>query len=358
MIPSNPTIDVRIGEELDPKRLDEVLKQVITGLKGTPYIKQFPSGASNLTYLIGYDNRELVLRRPPPGAKAASAHSMIREYRVISALQKEYPAVPKAIFYTDDESMLGSEFYLMEKIEGVLIKDKIPADWSFTNSDRNRFSKIVFDKLIELHTVDYKAAGLGEFGKPQGYAERQILGWNKRFANAKTPDVPGFEDVREWLEANIPDQASSTLPAALIHGDYRIDNVMLDPKDPFNVVAVLDWEMAALGDPLMDLSNALAYWVHRDDPPWLQGILKQPSDAPGMMRREDVIAYYGEETGFDVSKWDFYEVYGYWRLVGILQQLYFRYVNKLTQDQRFADYGQVTTQLGEYCRALIAKSTL
>ncbi|MCS5595547.1 MAG: phosphotransferase family protein [Porticoccaceae bacterium] len=358
MIPSNPTIDVRIGEELDPKRLDEVLKQVITGLKGTPYIKQFPSGASNLTYLIGYDNRELVLRRPPPGAKAASAHSMIREYRVISALQKEYPAVPKAIFYTDDESMLGSEFYLMEKIEGVLIKDKIPADWSFTNSDRNRFSKIVFDKLIELHTVDYKAAGLGEFGKPQGYAERQILGWNKRFANAKTPDVPGFEDVREWLEANIPDQTSSTLPAALIHGDYRIDNVMLDPKDPFNVVAVLDWEMAALGDPLMDLSNALAYWVHRDDPPWLQGILKQPSDAPGMMRREDVIAYYGEETGFDVSKWDFYEVYGYWRLVGILQQLYFRYVNKLTQDQRFADYGQVTTQLGEYCRALIAKSTL
>lgn len=358
MISSNPTIDVRIGEELDPKRLDDVLKRVITGLKGSPHIKQFPSGASNLTYLIGYDNRELVLRRPPLGAKAASAHSMIREYRVISALQKEYPAVPKTIFYTDDESMLGSEFYLMEKIEGVLVKDKIPADWDFTNSDRNRFSKIVFDKLIELHTVDYKAAGLGEFGKPQGYAERQIKGWNKRFVNAQTPDVPGFEDVREWLAANIPDQASSTSPSALIHGDYRIDNVMLDPKDPFNVVAVLDWEMAALGDPLMDLSNALAYWVHSDDPPSLQGILKQPSDAPGMMRREDVIAYYGEKTGFDVSKWDFYEVYGYWRLVGILQQLYFRYVNKQTQDQRFADYGQATTQLGNYCRTLIAKSTL
>jgi len=354
----NPTIDVRKGEELDPRQLDLVLKSVVPGLQGQPSIKQFPSGASNLTYLIAYDNRELVLRRPPPGTKAAGAHSMIREYRVISALEKVYPAVPKAFFYTDDESMLGSEFYLMEKIDGVLVKDKIPTQWNFTSADHNRFSKVVFDKLIELHTVDIQAAGLSEFGKPQGYAERQILGWNKRFANAQTPDVPAFEDIREWLVANIPNEAASTLPAALIHGDYRIDNVMLDPNDPFNVVAVLDWEMAALGDPLMDLSNALAYWVHSDDPAVLKNILKQPSDAPGMMRREEVIAYYGEKTGFDISKWDFYEVYGYWRLIGILQQLYFRYVTKETQDQRFSSYGEATTDLGDYCRSLIAKSSL
>ena len=358
MTPSNPTIDVRPGEELDPKQLDLVLKEVIPGLQGAPNIKQFPSGASNLTYLIGYDNRQLVLRRPPPGAKAAGAHSMIREYRVIRALEKEYPAVPTAIFYSNDESMLGSEFYLMEKIDGVLVKDKIPAEWRFTNKDRNRFSKMVFDKLIELHTVDFQAAGLGDFGKPKVYAERQILGWNKRFANAQTPDVPGFEDVREWLEANIPDETTGNLPAALIHGDYRIDNLMLEPNDPFKVVAVLDWEMAALGDPLMDLSNALAYWVHKNDPPALQGILKQPSDAPGMMRREEIIDYYGDKTGFDTSNWDFYEVYGYWRLIGILQQLYFRYVNKQTQDQRFANYGLSITHLGEYCRTLIAKSSL
>ena len=355
---SNPTINVRQGEEIDPEQLDAVLKRVVPGLQGTPSIKQFPSGASNLTYLIGYDNRELVLRRPPPGIKAASAHSMIREYRVISALEKEYPAVPNAFFYTDDESMLGSEFYLMDKINGVLVKDKIPAQWNFTVADHHRFSKVIFDKLIELHTVDIQAAGLSEFGKPKGYAERQILGWNKRFANAQTPDVPAFEDVREWLVANIPNEAASTLPAALIHGDYRIDNVMLDPNDPFNVVAVLDWEMAALGDPLMDLSNALAYWVHSDDPVALKNILKQPSDAPGMMRREEVIAYYGEKTGFDISKWDFYEVYGYWRLIGILQQLYFRYVTKETLDQRFSSYGEATTNLGEYCRSLIAKSSL
>jgi aminoglycoside phosphotransferase (APT) family kinase protein len=354
----NPTIDVRKGEEIDLQHLDKVLKQVVPGLEGTPDIRQYASGASNLTYLISYPNRELVLRRPPPGAKAASAHSMIREYRVISALATAYPAVPKAVFYTDDESLLGSEFYLMEKVEGVLVKSSLPSSWNFNDADRHRFGKTVFDKLIELHRVDYTAAGLAEFGNPTGYAERQILGWNKRFSNAQTPDVPGFEDVREWLVANIPNSSTGTLPAALIHGDFRIDNVMVDANDPFNIIAVMDWEMAALGDPLMDLANSLAYWVHADDSPALQAMKQQPSDAPGMMRREEIIAYYGEQTGFDTSKWDFYEVYGYWRLVGILQQLYYRYVNNLTQDKRFASYGQITVFLGEYCRKLMTKSKL
>ena len=353
----NPTIDVRKGEELDPQQLDNVLKQVVPGLKGTPVIQQYASGASNLTYLISYANRELVLRRPPPGAKAASAHSMIREYRVISALESVYPAVPKGIYYSDDESLLGSEFYLMEKVEGVLVKSSLPAAWGFNDGDRRRFGKTVFDKLIELHRVDYATAGLADFGKPQGYAERQILGWNKRFANAHTPDVSGFEDIQEWLVENIPTTAGAN-SAALIHGDFRIDNVMMDPGDPFKVIAVMDWEMAALGDPLMDLANSLAYWVHCDDPPMLQAIKQQPSDAPGMLRREEIIAYYAEQTGFDTSKWDFYEVYGYWRLVGILQQLYFRYVNQQTQDQRFAGYGQGVTHLGEHCRQLIARSSL
>ena len=355
----NPTIDVRKGEELDPLQLDSVLKQVVPELKGegTPLIRQYASGASNLTYLISYDNCELVLRRPPPGVKAASAHSMIREYRVISALQSVYPAVPKGIYYSDDESLLGSEFYLMEKVEGLLVKSSLPAAWNFNDGDRRHFGKTVFDKLIELHRVDYAAAGLADFGKPQGYAERQILGWNKRFANAQTPDICGFEDIREWLVAHIPVAAAGN-PAALIHGDFRIDNVMIDPENPFKVIAVMDWEMAALGDPLMDLANSLAYWVHSDDPPALQTIKQQPSDAPGMLRREEIIAYYTEQTGFDTSKWDFYEVYGYWRLMGILQQLYFRYVNKQTQDRRFASYGQGVTHLGEYCRQLIARSSL
>lgn len=355
---NNPTIDVRKGEELDPDSLDAVLKQAVPELQGFPVVKQYASGASNLTYLISYANRELVLRRPPPGAKAASAHSMIREYRVIRALQSVYPAVPTVVFYSDDESLLGSEFYLMEKIEGVLVKSSLPAEWNFNDGDRQRFCKTIFDKLIDLHQVDYAAAGLAEFGKPAGYVERQILGWNKRFANAQTPDIPGFEDVREWLEANIPDSATSNLPTALIHGDFRIDNVMMAANDPFNVIAVMDWEMAALGDPLMDLANSLAYWVHSDDPLALQSIMQQPSGEPGMMRREEILAYYTEQTGFDASKWDFYEVYGYWRLVGILQQLYYRYINKLTRDQRFASYGQGVTHLGAYCRQLIAKSTL
>jgi len=356
----NPTIQVRKGEELDPLQLDRVLKQIVPGLselKGTPVIKQYASGASNLTYLISYDNRELVLRRPPSGAKAASAHSMIREYRVISALESLYPAVPKGIYYSDDESLLGSEFYLMEKVEGLLVKSSLPAAWNFTDSDRRRFGQTVFDKLIELHRVDYSAAGLADFGRPQGYAERQILGWNKRFTNAQTADISGFEDIQEWLVAHIPTTAGDS-SAALIHGDFRIDNVMIDPENPFKVIAVMDWEMAALGDPLMDLANSLAYWVQADDPPVLQVIKQQPSDAPGMMRREEILAYYAEQTGFDTSKWDFYKVYGYWRLMGILQQLYFRYVNQQTQDQRFASYGQAVASLGDYCRQLISKSSL
>lgn len=354
---NNPTIDVRKGEELDPQSLDTVLKQVLPGLQGFPVVRQYASGASNLTYLISYDNRELVLRRPPSGAKAASAHSMIREYRVISALVPLYPAVPKAIYYSDDESLLGSEFYLMEKVEGLLVKNSLPASWNFTDGDRRRFGQTVFDKLIELHRVDYNAAGLADFGRPQGYAERQILGWNKRFTNAQTADISDFEDIQEWLVAHIPTAAVDS-SAALIHGDFRIDNVMIDPENPFKVIAVMDWEMAALGDPLMDLANSLAYWVQADDPPVLQTIKQQPSDAPGMMRREEVIAYYAEQTGFDTSKWDFYKVYGYWRLMGILQQLYFRYVNRQTQDQRFASYGQAVASLGEYCRQLISKSIL
>ena len=358
MLPKNPTIAVRAGEELDLTILDSVLKQIVPNLVGYPVVTQFPSGASNLTYLICYSNRELVLRRPPLGLKAAGAHSMAREYQVISALKDVYPTVPEAIFYTDDETFLGSEFYLMEKVEGVLVTDGFPANWNFKAADYKQFCQVVFDKLIELHQVNVSAAGLRAFGRPKGYAERQIEGWNRRFNNAATPDGQRFEDVQEWLQANLPAEDGCQPSAALIHGDYRIDNVMLDPIDPFSVVAVLDWEMAALGDPLMDLSNALAYWVHADDPPVLRSILKQPSDVPGMMRREEIIAYYGETTQYDMSHWGFYEVYGYWRLVGIMQQLYYRYVNKHSRDSRFANYAEAINNLGDHCQQLIAKSTL
>ena len=352
---SNPTIAMRQGEELDLIKLDEVLKKIIPSLSGYPSVTQYASGASNLTYLISYPNRELVLRRPPFGKKAISAHSMSREYRVLTGLNGVYKSIPTMIFYTDDESLLGSEFYLMEKVEGVLIKKDFPRIWNFNDAKRYKFCQVIFDKLIELHLLDYSAAGLHKFGNPEGYAERQILGWNRRYLASLTGDVPDFKDVRAWLEARIPGETS---PKSLVHGDFRIDNVMVDKDDPFNVLAVLDWEMAALGDPLMDLANSLAYWFQNDDSYELRAMKNQPSDANGMMRRDEILEYYSNKTGFETKYWDFYEVYGYFRLAVISQQLYYRFVNKQTRDQRFAKYGEGAANLGRHCQNLINRSSL
>ena len=352
---ANPTIDMRDGEELDLIKLHAMMMKIIPSLSGYPSVRQYASGASNLTYLISYPEREIVLRRPPFGQKAASAHSMSREHRVLTGLNEVYKSAPKPIFYTDDQSLLGSEFYLMEKVEGVLVKKEFPDGWKFNDADRYKFCQVIFDKLIELHLLDYEAAGLGNFGKPAGYAERQIMGWNRRYLDSLTEDVPDFQDVRDWLEGRIPNSISAR---SLVHGDFRIDNVMVDTKDPFNVVAVLDWEMAALGDPLMDLANALAYWFHDDDPDELRAMKNQPSDASGMMRRNEVLDYYFARTGFETTNWDFYEVYGYFRLAVISQQLYYRFVNKQTKDPRFAKYGQGASHLGRHCQALINRASV
>jgi aminoglycoside phosphotransferase (APT) family kinase protein len=352
---ANPTIDMRDGEELDLVKLDQVLKEIMPSLNGYPKVRQYASGNSNLTYLVSYASREIVLRRPPLGEKAISAHSMLREYRVLTGLHKVYDSVPKSIFYTADESLLGAEFYLMEKVDGVLVKTSFPESWNFNNSDRYKFCQIIFDKLIELHLLNYSAAGLDNFGKPDGYTERQILGWNRRYLASLTEDVPDFQDVRDWLEAHIP---AETSPKSIVHGDFRIDNVMVDTKDPFSVVAVLDWEMAALGDPRMDLANSMAYWFQEDDPDELRAMKNQPSDASGMMRRDEILDYYFSKTGFETKHWDFYEVYGYFRLAVISQQLYYRFVNKQTKDSRFSKLGELASHLGRHCQKLIKRSFL
>lgn len=268
----NKTNAVRKGEELDWDALDKHLKGVLTHLEGDPEISQFPGGNSNLTYCLEYDNEDLVIRRPPFGTKAKSAHSMIREHRMMSALKQVYPSVPDMLYYTDDESIIGSEFYVMRKVEGSVIKDTIPAEWQFTIEDTHRFCTGFWDKLIELHQVDYQAIGLGDFGKPEGYATRQVLGWNGRFERAITPDVSEFADVRDWLAGHIPPESGRH---SILHGDFRIDNVILDEDDPCKILAVLDWEICALGDPLMDLGNALAYWTQSDDPTYMKALVMQ-----------------------------------------------------------------------------------
>ncbi len=345
------TKPVREGEELDWTALDKHLKHVFANLEGKPEISQFCGGNSNLTYRLKYGAEDLVIRRPPFGTKAKSAHSMIREYTIMNSLKPVYPSVPDTLYYSDDESIIGSEFYVMRKVEGQVIKDTIPSEWQFTVEDTRRFCTRFWEKLIELHQVDYAEAGLRDFGQPIGYAERQVLGWNRRFERVTTPDVSDFTDVRDWLSGHIPPENGRH---SVLHGDFRIDNVILAKDDPCNIVAVLDWEICALGDPLMDLGNALAYWTQADDPDYLQNLIMQPSGAPGMLSRRQILDFYQQKTGVDTSDFTFYEVYGYWRNAVILQQIYYRYFHKQTQDQRFKFFGVAVQHLGEHCQRLIS----
>ena len=348
----NPSIPVRTGEALDWPVLDRHLKSVLPHLEGEPEISQFAGGASNLTYRLKYANDDLVVRRPPFGTKAKSAHSMIREYRVMNALKPVFPSVPDTLHYSDDEAIIGSEFYVMRKVDGVLIKKRLPTEWNLTAKDTRRFCTCFWEKLIELHQVDYLGAGLGDFGKPEGYVGRQVLGWNGRFERVITPDVDHFSVVRDWLVANMP--ADNVRPS-ILHGDYRIDNVIFDRDDPCNILAVLDWEICALGDPLMDLGNSLAYWIEDDDPVELKHLAVQPSNAPGMLSRREILDLYQERTGLVTSNFTFYLVYGYWRLAVILQQIYFRYFHGQTQDERFKTFGVAVQQLGSHCQQLIVR---
>jgi aminoglycoside phosphotransferase (APT) family kinase protein len=239
----------------------------------------------------------------------------------------------------------------MRKTEGQVIRSAIPAGWQFTAADTRRFCMAFWDKLIELHQVDYNAAGLADFGKPAGYAKRQILGWNRRFERAITDDVSKFDDVKDWLEQNIPPETGRH---SILHGDFRMDNVILDEHDPCEISAVLDWEICALGDPLMDLGNALAYWTQADDPDYLKKLITQPSAAPGMLTRREILAYYQQKTAIDIPDFTFYKVYGYWRNTVILQQIYYRYFHGQTRDKRFSVFGGLVQRLGEHCRRLIA----
>ncbi len=351
----NPTIDIRKGEGLNIEAVDRALKEAIDGLQGTPAVKQYPSGASNLTYALEYETRSLVLRRPPFGKKPKSGHDMFREYRIMRDLKPVFSAVPDVLFYTDDESLIGAEFYVMDKVEGHIIHKDIPRDWQWGQGETRELCETFFQKLVDLHNVDYAAAGLSDFGRPEGYVERQITGWNRRYVKSWTDDVEKFEDVQQWLVDNMPKTETGI---SVLHGDYRIDNCILNPKQPTHIDAVLDWEISALGDPLMDLGNTLSYWIEADDPAGMQMMMRQPSAAKGMMRRQDILNYYAARTGADVSNFQFYYVYGIWRLAVIIQQIYARYKGGFTQDTRFKTYGMMTNGLGQLARFKIQTGKL
>jgi len=346
------TRPVREHEQLDWSKLDVWLKQHIEGLQGDPVVSQYPAGNSNLTYCLRYPGQDLVVRRPPFGSKVKSAHSMSREYRIMKGLKPVFPAVPEVLAYSDNEDIIGAEFYVMRRVAGqVAASGVIPPEWDFDEDDTRQLCIAFWSKLIELHQVDYQAAGLGDFGRPEGYVRRQVEGWNARMQAAATPDGETFEDIQAWLIDNMP--ASEPAPS-ILHGDYRLDNVILDKDNPFKVIALLDWEICALGNPLMDLGNALAYWVEPGDPAVFQTLLMQPSTAPGMLTRTEILQLYSEKTGTDVSGFNFYYTYGIFRNMVILQQIYYRYFHGSTQDERFKAFGPRVQAVGKYCRELIS----
>ena len=352
---TDQTIASREGEELDAGVIDAYLKSQIPGLTGEPQIRQFPGGASNLTYLLEYPGQQLVLRRPPFGHKAKSAHDMGREYRIINQLGSRFPYCPKAYVHCTDASVIGSEFYVMQRIEGIILRSEMPAELGFGAEQTGALCKSFIDKLVELHHVDYQACGLADLGKPEGYVQRQIRGWSDRYEKAMTPDAPVWQEVKDWLVEKMP--ADHPRPG-IVHNDYRFDNVILDPANPMRIVGVLDWEMTTIGDPLMDLGNTLAYWIQADDPQPMQLTRKQPSNAPGMLTRQQFVDYYAERAGIEIKSIDFYYTYGLFRLAGIIQQIYYRYFHGQTKDQRFAKFAHMNALLEQTSLQVINKSKL
>jgi aminoglycoside phosphotransferase (APT) family kinase protein len=301
-----------------------------------PEVLQFRSGASNLTYLLQYPDRELVLRKPPVGMKAASAHDMKREFLIQSRLQPVYPLVPSMIALCDDQSVMGSDFYVMERVVGDIFRRDVPE--GVKPSDVSVMADSLISGLVQLHAVD--ASILAELNKGPGYVQRQVEGWSKRYRNALTDDVPNGEKVMAWLEANRPADVAS----CVIHGDWRIDNVVFDLEQA-RIVGVLDWELATVGDPLMDLGSSLAYWVDRDDEPAFASLRRQPSHLPGMPTREEFVQRYLQLSGRRCDDFTFYEVFGLFRLAVIIQQIWARYRAGQTTNPAFAGFGEACNTL-------------
>jgi aminoglycoside phosphotransferase (APT) family kinase protein len=335
---------VREEDSFDIAKVHDWLNQYIKE-SSKPEVFQFRSGASNLTYLLKYPNRELVLRRPPVGTKAVSAHDMKREFLIQSRLKQVYDLVPKVIALCEDHSILGSDFYVMDRIQGEIFRRDVPD--TLSADDISVMASSLVSGLAQLHSVD--ASVLAELNKGAGYVTRQVEGWSKRYRNALTDDVPDGEDVMNWLEKNKPDDVAS----CIIHGDWRIDNMVFDLGQK-RLVGVLDWELATVGDPLMDLGSALAYWVDKDDEPMFASLRRQPSHLDGMPTRKEFIAKYLELSGRRCDDFTFYEVFGLFRLSVIIQQIWARYKAGQTTNPAFKGFGMGVNILINRAQGLIA----
>ncbi len=341
---------VRQGEELDIAALSVFVDREL-GAHGAVSVEQFPGGHSNLTYLVHHGDREYVLRRPPFGSKVKSAHDMGREVAVLGKLAPVFDRAPRVIAYHDGADVIGVPFYLMERRRGVILRKDLPSGLDATRV--RRLCELLVDTLVDLHAVDFKAAGLGDFGRPVGYIERQVKGWTDRYTASQTDDIADVTSVAAWLEANRPPDG----PPALIHNDFKFDNVIFDPTLE-RITGVLDWEMATVGDPMMDFGTALSYWVHADDAPVFQMPVFGVTNKPRMYRRDEVVARYVERSGRSTEHVVFFYAFGLFKTAVVLQQIYYRFAKGLTQDPRFAPFIMVVRALAEHARRSIDRGSI
>jgi aminoglycoside phosphotransferase (APT) family kinase protein len=334
---------MRAGEELDAARLQAFLRGKLGEKFDEIEIRQFPGGSSNLTYCVKIGAQEYVLRRPPFGNRVKSAHDMAREFNVLSKLSEVYAPAPKPFLYCADETVIGSEFYLMERRRGLIIRGKSPENLESSPALQRKVCESFIGNLADLHALDYRAVGLGELGNPEGYARRQVEGWTRRYFNAKTDEHRALEAAIEWLNRNIPEARG----AALIHNDYKFDNVMLDPEDLTKIVAVLDWEMTTIGEPLMDLGSSLAYWMSKKEGDAMLAMPFNPRVLMENIARRGLVEMYEKASSRPVPNLLFYYVFGTFKLAAIAQQIYFRYARGFTRDARFATFNRFVGGLGE-----------
>ena len=333
----DPRLDVggavRAGEALDVAAITAHLRAVGLDVDGVPVLTQFSGGASNWTYRLHYAQRDLILRRPPAGTKAKSAHDVVREAKLQRALQPVFPQVPNIVAIVDHDGVIGVPFYVMDRVAGIIPRRRFPRGVELDASTARQLCLNVIDTLVALHAAPVDDE-LAKFGRGAGYVQRQVDGWDERYQNACTFNVSKWSAVRQWLQDNVPKQER----LCVVHNDWRFDNLVLDVEDPTKIIAVLDWELATIGDPWLELGSMLAYWVQADDDPFMKMTQRQPTTSPGMLTRREVVAYYEQRTGSVIPDWTFYEVFGLFRLATIAQQIYFRFHHGQTRNQAFKNF--------------------
>ncbi len=336
------TIPVRADERFSVARVAEFL--IESGLGGFDpeaiEVEQFPAGHSNLTYLLRSGNWEAVLRRPPLGPVAPRAHDVAREFHILQRLHPSFPLAPQPFVLCEDVDVIGAPFYVMERRRGLVLDQDFPPDWQPDPGLHRAITESLIAVLVELHAVDWRAAGLDTIGHPEGYMQRQVAGWIDRYDRARTPEAPEVTRLSAWLSDGLPQSP----PATVIHNDYKLNNTLLDPRDPRRITAVLDWEMATVGDPLSDLASLLVYWTGPGESEMMGG-LKAVTAAEGFPTRREIAQMYAQSSGRDAASLDWYVAFAYFKVGVICQQIYYRWFKGQTHDARFSGHGAVATNL-------------